>query len=233
MNGFIYKVEFNNGMSYVGQSTQTISSWRNRYKQEIRKYVNGGYGRPIVRKIVEDGLDENCLEIIIDGIDNIDELNSIESFYIGMFNSFESGYNRDVGGTNVKRESVNKVICMQTLEVFNSIIDCSRSIFNMNRHNANLKRNLDGEIDWYRGMSFEYYDENKEYKMKPYKEVEIAHKECDKYLNSNIYVDLKSGIAFETLQSAADHLGITRQAFDYRCANGISAIKIKRREYLK
>lgn len=71
-----------NGINYTGGSNEIKNT---KFANAIRKW----------------GWDSFELVFIKDGIDNQEELNELEKYYIKLYNSFENGYNSTLGGDGV------------------------------------------------------------------------------------------------------------------------------------
>ncbi len=93
----IYKITNPNGKVYIGQSVNIEKRW-NRYKNLIPKDC---IGQPLIyRSLIKYGVKNHIFEII--ELCNKEELNKLESYYIVLYNSFNSkcGLNLTSGGTN-------------------------------------------------------------------------------------------------------------------------------------
>ena len=93
----IYKITNPKGKIYIGQSVNIEKRW-NRYKNLIPKDC---IGQPLIyRSLIKYGVKNHIFEII--ELCNKEELNKLESYYIVLYNSFNSkcGLNLTSGGTN-------------------------------------------------------------------------------------------------------------------------------------
>ena len=93
----IYKITNPNGKVYIGQSVNIEKRW-NRYKNLIPKDC---IGQPLIyRSLIKYGVKNHIFEII--ELCNKEELNKLESYYIVLYNSFNSkcGLNLTSGGSN-------------------------------------------------------------------------------------------------------------------------------------
>ena len=93
----IYKITNPKGKTYIGQSVNIEKRW-NRYKNLIPKDC---IGQPLIyRSLIKYGVKNHIFEII--ELCNKEELNKLESYYIVLYNSFNSkcGLNLTSGGTN-------------------------------------------------------------------------------------------------------------------------------------
>jgi hypothetical protein len=107
---------------------------------------------------------------------------------------------------NLKR----KVICLETKEVFDGIIEAER-----NFGCFNIGKVLKGELKTSGGFHFDYYIEGKEYKT-PKKE---KHYKCRKI------ICLETGEEFESIKEAADKLGIGRNHIGDVCRGNRKSVK--------
>jgi group I intron endonuclease len=85
-----------NGKSYVGQ---TINSLEQRKGEHVRRSsLNNDnlYFHNALRKYGADLFEW----IVIDRCDTIERLNELEIFYIGLYDTFDNGYNLTIGGNN-------------------------------------------------------------------------------------------------------------------------------------
>ena len=129
MNGIIYmhRNKINNKV-YIGQ---TIQSCQSRWKHNGNGYKTQNKFYSAIQKYGWDNFEHIILEENL----TLEELNERESYWIHFYNSIENGYNVREGGNNQPltnehkekiRESHNKttakkVICLNTLKVYNSI----------------------------------------------------------------------------------------------------------------
>ena len=93
----IYKITNPKGKIYIGQSVNIEKRW-NRYKNLIPKDC---IGQPLIyRSLIKYGVKNHIFEII--ELCNKEELNKLESYYIVLYNSFNSkcGLNLTSGGAN-------------------------------------------------------------------------------------------------------------------------------------
>lgn len=91
--GCIYMYTNNlNGKKYIGQTTRPLKI---RHWQHLSQ--NAGY---IDRALKKYGVENFILTILEDNIDDINELNKKEVYYIDKYNTFNDGYNLNRGGDN-------------------------------------------------------------------------------------------------------------------------------------
>lgn len=89
-----------NGKVYIGQTTKTLEERMKRHKQDSKKYDTYFY-----RAINKYGWNNFIWEIIHDNINDEDELDRLEEYYISLYQSFdnkEKGYNTQSGGKHFK-----------------------------------------------------------------------------------------------------------------------------------
>ena len=129
MNGTIYmhRNKINNKV-YIGQTTQSCQS---RWKHDGSGYKSQSKFYNAIKKYGWDNFEHIILEENL----TLEELNEREFYWIHFYNSIENGYNVREGGnnqplTNEHKEKIRdghnkttakKVICLNTLKVYNSI----------------------------------------------------------------------------------------------------------------
>ena len=87
-----------NRKCYVGQTTHSL---KQRKKEHVRHSLNNSDNMYFHKAIRKHGPDNFDWIIIHDNITDIEDLNRLEIFYIGFYDSFGSGYNLNIGGNNV------------------------------------------------------------------------------------------------------------------------------------
>ena len=110
----IYKItnKINNKI-YIGK---TIRSLNTRWQEHIRDSRN--YNTPLYLAMRKYGLENFSIEIIQDDITSVEQLNSLEQYYIQLYNSasHENGYNVALGGnggrvtSKLTEEDINQII---------------------------------------------------------------------------------------------------------------------------
>lgn len=97
----IYKATNNiNGKIYIGQTTKTLEERKKYHKRDSKRIDTLFY-----RAIRKYGWDNFNWEIIHDNITTIEELDSLEEYYIKLYNCFDNpgiGYNTQSGGNHFK-----------------------------------------------------------------------------------------------------------------------------------
>lgn len=83
-----------NGMSYIGQTIYSLNNRISRHKCDSLNNRDNMYFHRAIRKYGIDNFDWD----IIDKADNIDELNRLEIYYIGWYDTYNNGYNLTLGG---------------------------------------------------------------------------------------------------------------------------------------
>lgn len=90
--GIIYKItNILNNKVYIGQTIMTLKSRWNKHKSKSRYSNEGLYGA-----MQKYGIENFIIEEIIKC--PVEELNNLERYYISLYNSYEDGYNRTLGG---------------------------------------------------------------------------------------------------------------------------------------
>ena len=84
-----------NGKEYIGQTITTLESRKRTHIWESLNNRCTGYFHKAIRKYGPNNFD---WEILHTNINNIGDLNKLEIFYIGYYNTFNSGYNLNLGG---------------------------------------------------------------------------------------------------------------------------------------
>lgn len=107
MKGIIYKYTSPSGKSYVGQTTNELKRKREHYYSSFNM-KSKAYNYPFhvaIRKYGFDSFDYCVLWTIID--DNLEkiqtELDKMEIYYIGLYDTFKHGYNQTIGGKSCGR----------------------------------------------------------------------------------------------------------------------------------
>lgn len=110
----IYKVTNKiNGMSYIGQ---TVNDLDKRKREHIRRVLNNKdniYFHNALRKYGAENFDWD----IIEECDDIDELNKLEVFYIGFYNTYFEGYNLTRGGDGIVGYKHSEETCQKLSEL--------------------------------------------------------------------------------------------------------------------
>lgn len=117
-----------------------------------------------------------------------------------------------------------KVICLQTLEIYNTIIECSRKVANINRNNMSLTMNINGETKYYKGFTFEYYDENKKYHLTTTQEQEKAYSDYLEWKDKPLYILNDTGTIFKKYSHIAKVLKISKQGVEWRLKHNHESI---------
>ena len=137
----IYKITNPNGKVYIGQSVNIEKRW-NRYKNLIPKDC---IGQPLIyRSLIKYGVKNHIFEII--ELCNKEELNKLESYYIVLYNSFNSkcGLNLTSGGTNYLFSDISrrKMSIAQKNKIFSKETRLKMSISQKNRPMINHETKL-------------------------------------------------------------------------------------------
>ena len=97
-----------NGFSYIGVTTKSIE-YRKRTHEKASKYSNKKFSNALKKY----GFD-NFEWSILHECTNIDELNSLETYYIEKYDTFDNGYNLTTGG------ELKKIISEESKQVMRS-----------------------------------------------------------------------------------------------------------------
>ena len=97
----IYKITcLSTGEVYVGQSTAIARRWAT-HKRELKKGIH--YNKHLQRTYDKYGEDDFVYEILEQC--PAEKLNEREKFYIKIYDSFNNGFNQDVGGSDISGEN--------------------------------------------------------------------------------------------------------------------------------
>lgn len=123
----IYKIEnLINGKSYIGQSVNIKSRWR-QHKTTAFNSSSSSYNYPLYQAIRKYGL-ENFNFSIIEQCD-ISSLNERETYWIQKYNSFNNGYNQNEGGSNAGHFiKLSKEKVLEIIEVLKTSKENSETI---------------------------------------------------------------------------------------------------------
>lgn len=83
-----------NGKQYVGQTVGSLRRRKKRHLSCAKAHKDNSYFHNTLRKWTKDNFDWK----IIHECNDIDELNRMEIYYIGYYDTFENGYNLTLGG---------------------------------------------------------------------------------------------------------------------------------------
>ena len=192
--GIIYKITNTiNNKCYIGQ-TRSKRGFRGRYYHSgegivrvykfhmYQKRVGESYNAHLLRSIEKYGFDAFKVDEVLDTAMNQEELNEKEIHYIEVFNSYNDGFNKTLGGETGcgvaqpkgKDNPTSVAVCQLTLDgklvkIWDSLADIRRdSEFNV----PNIELTCQGVNSHSYGYLWVFkkdYDPNKEYKWKPSK----------------------------------------------------------------
>ena len=118
MRGIIYKYTSPSGKSYIGQTVKE-NKRKAQHKRSAYNINDSAYNSPFHKAIRKYGWDSFTYEILYTIIHEDeqfirDELNKMETYYIGKYDTFENGYNCTVGGASNKPvipgSNVNRIL---------------------------------------------------------------------------------------------------------------------------
>lgn len=106
MKGIIYKYTSPSNKSYIGQTIHEIKR-KNQHKRSAFNPNDVAYFSPFHKAIRTYGWDSFSYEVLYTIIDNNpnvvkEALDKMEIYYIGLYDSFKSGYNCNIGGNSIK-----------------------------------------------------------------------------------------------------------------------------------
>lgn len=101
----IYKItNTKNEKVYIGQSTNIEERWK-QHKYSLMKSDMAWY--PLARK-ESDGVDDFAFEVLQQC--KVEELDELEDYWIGEYNSIEEGYNKGKEGFENRRFGISKIV---------------------------------------------------------------------------------------------------------------------------
>ena len=158
----IYKItNKSNGKCYIGQSVDIFTRWRKHLSEAYNKDSNA-YDSHFYRAIRKYGFNSFLFEIV--EICEPCELDEKEIYYIGKFNSYESGYNMTIGGQDFSC-TTQKAVDQYDLEgnlihTYKSIADAKRKtgVRHIDRVLRGASRTAGGFYWNYHGFGFHMRD---------------------------------------------------------------------------
>lgn len=113
-----------NNKSYIGQSIDAISRWKDHISDAKRKFGKTANNKKFaIHNAINKYGKENFIWQIIETVDTIDESNEAEEFYISYWNTIApNGYNLKYGGKNHKLSEETKIKISNTLKRIGTIL---------------------------------------------------------------------------------------------------------------
>ena len=190
--GVIYKItNIVNNKSYIGQTTHK-RGFLDRYPHKgigiervykyhkHRKDINEPYNTYLLRAIEKYGFENFIVDEVLDVASSKEELDLKETMYIQQFNSFENGYNMNLGGhgnkgfdgIKGKNHILSRKICQISLDgdlikIWDCINDIEREL---GFFATNITRACKGELQVVKGFIWVYaeeYDKTFDYSRTP------------------------------------------------------------------
>lgn len=221
MTGVIYKIENKvSGKVYIGQTRQQGKRRLQAHLRELRRNNHDNiYFQSAFNKYGEESFEYKVVERC-----EVSKLDEIEVRWIEHYKLLKGVYNLESGGgsgkelhesTRRKMSEITKshgwvggnhpgsvrVICIDTKEVFNSIIEASEKIgCNYdNVHQVCLGNNVSARGKCGKYYQFAYYEEGKNYKLKKLKGIKTPKRvvlvNTKEFFNSTREASLKTGVA--------------------------------------
>lgn len=99
ITGYIYKFTSPSGKSYIGQTYQDPNKRKEQHRYSAEKGNIKTKFYDAIHKYGFDSFDFSILKTIIEDQKNIkSELDQLETYYIGKYDSYQNGYNMTIGG---------------------------------------------------------------------------------------------------------------------------------------
>ena len=118
----IYKITNQiTGQSYIGQSVDIERRWRTHRQTIKREEVCS----PLYIAFREYGLDNFIFEVLAEC--SLSELNSLEKYYIELYDSYNKGYNQTTGGAGVSNCFV-KISAESLIEIYDLLLNTNISL---------------------------------------------------------------------------------------------------------
>lgn len=103
-----------NGISYIGQTTQSLNKRIGEHIYNTLANRYNSYFHSALKKYGKESFDWD----IIDRCDNIDELNRLEIYYIGYYDTYNNGYNLSRGGYGRTGSSKYNISATYIMELY-------------------------------------------------------------------------------------------------------------------
>lgn len=201
--GYIYKITSPSGKIYIGKSFNLKQRIRNYKSLKCKKQPK------IYNSLLKYGFSGHSFDIIYEGTNSNDELNQLEIYFIGFFNSFhgnnKNGLNLTLGGDGsfgrkLSPEHKQKIIDANKSRVYSKHSEESKTLMSENRKKTGLTEAHRNAIDNLKGKkilkSEEWVKNNAESIKKPILQYD---------LNNNFIKEWKSA------QDVENELGLSRK----------------------
>lgn len=198
--GFIYKIiNKKNNKMYIGKTSYTIEDRFKSHIKDSKRYLD----RPLYRAFNKYGIENFIIEII--GEYPEEQLNNMEQYWIGYYDTYNNGYNATLGGEGIclydhsailKRIQEVRIV-KQVAEEFNCCVDIVSKIAKENNVELNPQK---GGINFLEKKK-EIYQLDKKTKnfIQSFKSVADAAKWC---YENNKCASLNSGVRSHIAEAA-------------------------------
>lgn len=127
--GYIYRFISPSGKSYIGQTANDPEIRKLQHKYTANKGLDTKFYKAI-RKYGFDSFDFEIIYTVVTDGNLREELNTLETYYIGKFDSYKNGYNMTIGG-DTSGKTIGKLISSYTkdgeyVHTFESAEDAAR-----------------------------------------------------------------------------------------------------------
>lgn len=120
----IYKITNTiNNKSYIGQSVDINKRWNN-HRSSCFNRKDHSYEYPLYRAIRKYGINNFTFEILEECL--VKELDKKEIYWINYFDSFENGYNQDIGGNGHFNKLNNVYLTSITKDLLDNVLSLNQ-----------------------------------------------------------------------------------------------------------
>ena len=198
ITGYIYKFTSPSGKSYIGQTYQNPNRRKEQHRYSAEKSNIKTKFYDAIRKYGFDSFDFSIIKTIVGEKDTIKaELDQLETYYIGKYDTYQNGYNMTIGG-DTSGKTCGKQISSYDKEgnyiaTFESTYEAARTLGRMEAVSS-IRGCAKNEHGTALGFQWRYGDCVENIGPVIYKERQIIRKEGkDNHRSKKVYQYSKSG----------------------------------------
>lgn len=201
--GYIYKIQNKlNNTVYIGQTIQDVHvRWR-RHICDAFTMDSQTYFHRALRKYGVNNFDFSVIEQIPNYL-----LNERQIYWIAFYDSYKHGYNSTEGGSEPPNNSV-PIICLQTLQIFDSSADAGRKL---NLNSCHIRQVCAHKHTRVTVGGFHFMD------LKQYNELGPVVRIVKNQLTSKRVKRRSTGIQYSSVLKASKQTGIGRSTIKRHC----------------